>query len=77
MMRVIYNLLTTEFIPEIIGGIRCSFAEKKLLALLPTMGILGIPIFNEISNLECENSKLLTGMLYKKNNQQDRRCKSG
>ena len=67
MMRIIDDLLTTEFIPATTGGITCSIAEKKLLALLPTIGGLGILIFNKISDLEYENSKLLTEMLYKKN----------
>ena len=67
MMRIIDDLLTTEFIPATTVGITCAIAEKKLLALLPTIGGLGIPIFNKISDLEYENSKLLTEMLYKKN----------
>ena len=49
------DLLTTEFIPEIIGGFACFTTVRKLLALPPKMGGRGILIFNEISNLEYEN----------------------
>ena len=44
------ELLTSEFIPAITGGIHCSGIERKLLSLPSKLGGLGIPIFTEISN---------------------------
>ena len=54
------ELITSEFIPVITGGIRCSDIERKLLSLLSQLGGLGIPIFTEISNQEYEYSLMLS-----------------
>ena len=54
------ELITSEFIPAITGGIRCSDIERKLLSLLSQLGGLGIPIFAEISNQEYEYSLMLS-----------------
>ena len=67
------DILTTEFISAIIGGITSSIALRKLLAFPPKMGGRGIPIFNEISDLDYENSKLPIETLCNKIKQQDRR----
>ena len=45
LMKKIDDLITTEFIPVITGGINCSVHERRLLALPPKHGGLGIPIF--------------------------------
>ena len=52
LMKKIDDLITTEFIRAITGGINCSVHEKRLLALSPKLGGLGIPIFAEISEFE-------------------------
>ena len=51
------ELITSEFIPAITGGIHCSDIERKLLSLPLN---LGIPIFAEISNQEYEYSLMLS-----------------
>ena len=48
MIRKTDNLLTTELITAVIGGIIWSIVEKKLLNLPPKIGSLGIPMFNKI-----------------------------
>ena len=47
----------------ITGGVFCNEMERKLIALPPKLGGLGIPIFAEISNDEFENSIKLTECL--------------
>ena len=54
------ELVTSEFIPAIIGGIHCSDIERKLLSLPSKLGGLGILIFAEISNQEYEYSLMLS-----------------
>ena len=54
------ELITSEFIPAITGGIHCSDIERKLLSLPSKLGGLGIPIFAEISNQEYEYSLMLS-----------------
>ena len=73
LMKKIVDLITTEFIPAVTGGINCSVHERRLLALPPKLGGLGIPIFAEISEFEYNNSKLLTQNLCNKIIKQDRR----
>ena len=53
------EVITSEFIPVITGGINCSNIEKKLLWLPSKLGWLGIPIFTDISNQEYEYSLIL------------------
>ena len=50
-IRKIDDLLTNVFIEAITGSIACSFAERRLLTLLPKMGGLGILKFNETPDL--------------------------
>ena len=57
------EVVQSEFIPAITGGIFCNEMERKLIALPPKLGGLGIPIFAEISNNEFENSNKLTECL--------------
>ena len=58
------EVITSEFIPAITGGIRCSNIERKLLSLPSKLGGRGggpgIPIFAEISNQEYEYSLILS-----------------
>ena len=62
-MRRFDDALTTLLISEITGGIIPKPLERKLLSLPPSLGGLGIPIFEETSVVEFENSKSLTEML--------------
>ena len=54
------HIITTEFIPAITNGIICSANLRKLMALPPKLGGLGIPIFAEMATGESENSQKLT-----------------
>ena len=51
------EVITSEFIPAITGGIHCSNIERKLLSLSSELGGLGIPIFAETSNQEIKSQK--------------------
>ena len=64
------NVITKEFIP-VITGVKCSENERKLLALMPKLGGLGIPIFSETSDFEYSNLKKVTKQLCKKILQQE------
>ena len=57
------EVMQSEFIPAITGGVFCNEMERKFIALPPKLGELGIPIFGEISNYEFENSIKLTECL--------------
>ena len=59
-LKQLDELITSEFIPAITGGIHCSDIERKLLSLPSKLGGLGIPIFAEISNQEYEYSLMLS-----------------
>ena len=58
-MKKINDLLTTEFLPVITGGLVYS-TEERLLALAQKLGGLGTLLFSEISDIEYENSRLIT-----------------
>ena len=62
-LEMLDSIITTEFIPAITNGINCSTSQRKLMALPPKLGGLGIPIFTEIAKGELENSKKLTNHL--------------
>lgn len=51
VMKIIGDLLTTEFLP---------IEKKRLLALHPKPGGLGIPLFSDISDTKYEKLKFLT-----------------
>ena len=58
------EVVQSEFIPVITGGVFCNEMERKLIALPPLkLGGLRIPIFAQISNDEFENSIKLTECL--------------
>ena len=71
-LQQIDEIVQTELIPAITGGITCSEEERKLLLLPPKLGGLGIPIFSTISDAECENSKHFTASLQKNIIEQNR-----
>ena len=66
------EVITTEFIPTITGGINCSDIEKKLMSLPPKLGSKGIPIFSDIADREYEFSQMLLNDLTLKIINQDR-----
>ena len=57
------EVVQSEFISVITGGVFCNEMEWKLIALPHKLGGLGIPIFAKISNDESENSIKLTECL--------------
>ena len=60
------EVVQSESTPAITGGVSCNKMERKLKALPPKFGELGIPIFAEISNDEFENPIKLTEFLLSK-----------
>ena len=59
-IKIIGDLIITEFLPIITGGVVCSTEERRLLALPTKPGGLGIALFSDISDTESENLKFLT-----------------
>ena len=62
-MKEIDDIITNHFIPAITGGIMPSEQERKLFALPPSMGGLGIPILKEQAAIEFKNSFNVTKAL--------------
>ena len=60
MSKIVDEIITTEFIPAITGGIHCSDIERKLLSFPPRLGGLGIPIFSETAEKEFKYSTMIT-----------------
>ena len=54
------QVITSESVTTIIGGMHCSNIERKLLSLPSKLGGLGIPIFAEVSNQKYESSLILS-----------------
>ena len=71
-LQQIDEIVQTELIPAITGGITCSEEERKLLSLPLKLGGLGIPIFSTISDAEFENLKHFTASLQKNIIEQNR-----
>ena len=77
-MRKIDDFYMTEFIPTSnYWKYHMLYCREKVFGLTSKNGSLGIPILKEISNLEYENSKLLTETLGNKIIHQDGRYQSG
>ena len=57
------DVIRTEFIPAITGGINCSDTERRLMSLPSRFGGLGIPIFSEYAQKEYEFSTILSNDL--------------
>jgi len=74
-LQILDNFITTDLIPAITGGIQATQKERKLFALPPSMGGLGIPIFVDLSEIEHANSieitKSLQGNIIKQVHQYD------
>ena len=59
-LKQLDDVIRTEFIPVITGGINCSDTERRLMSLPPRFGGLGIPIFSESAQKEYEFSIMLS-----------------
>ena len=59
-MRRIDETITMNLIPAITGGIIPTQHERRLFSLPPSLGGLGIPIFEKQTVIEFENSQQLT-----------------
>ena len=64
-MMPLEELIRHEFIPAITGGHQCSEIERELLTLPPRLGGLGLNIFSEDSEIEYQNSRLVTNDIMK------------
>ena len=62
-LECIDDLITTDLIPSITGGIQVTLNERLLFSLPTSMGGLGIPIFSSKADSEFSNSLKLTSML--------------
>ena len=71
LMSRIDEIILNKFIPAITDGIIINQSERKLLSLPAKLGGLGLPIFSETSDMEYENSMLVTEHLTNKIVQQE------
>ena len=53
-LKQLDDVIRTEFIPAITGGINCSNTERRLMSLPPRFEGLGISIFSESAKKENE-----------------------
>ena len=60
LLRKVDEIILTEFIPAITGGIFITENERKLLSLAPRLGGLVIPIFEELCEIEYQNSIMIS-----------------
>ena len=65
-LKPLDEVITTELIPEIAGGINCSDIERKLMPLPPKLGGMGIPVFSDIADREYKFSQMLSNDLTSK-----------
>ena len=73
LLRKVDEVILTEFIPAITGGIFITENERKLLSLAPRLGGLGIPIFEELCEIEYQNSIMISEHLCNRITDQFRR----
>ena len=70
---IVDEVILTEFIPVITGGITITENERKLLALPPRFGGLGISIFKEEGKIEYQNYIIISEHLCSRITDQFRR----
>ena len=58
-LKELDDVIKTEFLPAITGGINCSDIERRLMSLPPRFGGLGFPILSESSQKEYQFSTIL------------------
>ena len=72
-LRKFDEVILTEFIPAITGGIAITENERKLLPLAPRLVGVGISIFEELSEIEYQNSFMMSEHLCNRITDQFRR----
>ena len=60
LLRNADEVILTEFISAITGGIFITENDRKLLSLAPRLGGLGIPIFEELCEIKYQNSIMIS-----------------
>ena len=60
LLRKVDEVILTEFISAITGGIFITENDRKLLSLAPRLGGLGIPIFEELCEIKYQNSTMIS-----------------
>ena len=60
LLRKVDEIILTEFTPAITGGIFITENDTKLLTLAPRLGGLGIPILEELYEIEYQNSIMIS-----------------
>ena len=60
LLRKVDEVILTEFIPAIAGGISITENDRKLLSLAPRLVGLVIPIFEELCEIEYQNSMMIS-----------------
>ena len=73
-LKQLDDVVPTEFIPAITGGINCSDLERKPLSFPPKLGGLGIPIFSETTEREYKFSTMISKDLTSRIVNQHRQC---
>ena len=73
LLRKVDEIILTEFIPAITGGIFITENDRKLLSLAPRLEGLGIPILEELCEIEYQNSIMISEHLCNRITDQFRR----
>ena len=73
LLRKFDEVILTEVIPAITGGIVITENERRLLPLAPRLVGLGISIFEELSEIEYQNSFMISEHLCNRITDQFRR----
>ena len=73
LLRKVDEIILTEFIPAITGRIFITENDRKLLSLVPQLGGLGIPVFEELCEIEYQNSIMVSEHLCNRITDQFRR----
>ena len=77
LLRNVDESILTAFIRAITGGIFITKKDTELLSLAPRLGGLGIPIFEELCEIEYQNSVMISEHLCKRITDQFRRHEPG
>ena len=73
LFKRVDEIILTEFIPAITGGITITESERKLLSLAPKLGGMGIPILEEECKIEYQNSIMISEYLCNRSTRQYRK----
>ena len=60
LLKKFDDILNTKFIPALTGGVTPNETERKLISIPAKFGGLGIPIFQNLSDIEYTNSREIT-----------------